>query len=96
MAVCPKACVTDSPKFCGLFKIAAQCHCTSSGLPGAMCSDVKLLYQRLLITFGSLEKTCAFQHDTSKEDCVDSWSCYLNGGRNAQGKLCNGTGKPCP
>jgi len=95
-AVCPRASTTDSPKFCQTFTAAAKCHCTAGGLPAAMCSNVRLLYQRLIITFGTLEKTCEFQHDTNKEDCIDSWKCYLNGGKNAAGKLCNGTGRSCP
>ncbi len=95
-ADCPRATATDLPAFCESFKVAAQCHCTSSGLPQVMCNNVRLLYQRLMVTFGSLEKTCAFQRDTTPEDCMDSWKCFLQGGRNAAGKLCNGTGRPCP
>lgn len=49
-----------------------------------------------MATFGSLEKICAFQRDTTKEDCIDSWRCYLNGGKNLEGKLCNSTGRSCP
>ena len=95
-AACPKASPTHSSKFCSTFNTAAKCHCTASGLPVSMCSNVRLLYQRLMVTFGTLEKTCEFQHDTSKEDCIDSWKCYLNGGKNAAGKLCNATGRSCP
>jgi hypothetical protein len=95
-AACPRATATDSPQFCASFKVAAQCHCTASGLPPMMCGNVRLLYQRLMHMFGSLERTCAFQHDTTKEDCIDSWQCYLNGGKNMQGKLCNSTGRSCP
>ncbi|MDX2346348.1 MAG: hypothetical protein QNK11_05720 [Legionella sp.] len=97
MASCPKATATDASDFCASFKVAAQCHCSASGaLPTAMCMNVKLLYQRLMATFGSIEKTCKFQRDTTTEDCIDSWHCYLKGGKNAQGKLCNATGRPCP
>jgi hypothetical protein len=96
MASCPRAAPTHSPQFCATFKVAAQCHCSASGLPPMMCSNVRLLYQRLMATFGSLEKTCAFQRDTTKEDCMDSWKCYLNGGTNVEGKLCNSTGRSCP
>lgn len=95
-ASCPRATATSSPKFCESFKVAARCHCTSSGLPAAMCSNVRLLYQRLIVTFGTLEKTCEFQHDTTTEDCIDSWKCFLNGGKNMAGELCNSTGRSCP
>ena len=92
---CPNATPTSSSEFCKSFKTAAQCHCASSGLPSGMCTDVVLLHQRLMSTFGTLERTCDFQHDTSKENCIDSWKCYLNGGKNIQGHLCNATGRSC-
>jgi hypothetical protein len=96
IAGCPKAAGTNTPQFCATFKTAAQCHCTASGLPQALCTNVRLLYQRLIITFGTIEKTCAFQRDTTKENCIESWKCYLNGGKNMAGQLCNGTGRSCP
>lgn len=96
MAACPKATPTDTAQFCPTFRVAAQCHCTASGLPQVLCNNVRLLYQRLIVTFGTLEKTCAFQHDTTPEDCIDSWRCYLYGGKNSAGKLCSGTGRSCP
>jgi hypothetical protein len=95
-ATCPRASGTETPKFCASFKVAAQCHCQASGLPSMMCSNVRLLYQRLMLTFGTIEKTCAFQRDTTTEDCIDAWHCYLNGGKNMRGKLCNSTGRSCP
>ncbi len=96
IAACPTAAPTDSSEFCASFKVAAQCHCSASGLPEVMCTNVRLLYQRLMVTFGTLEKTCAFQHDTTTENCIDSWKCYLNGGKNFAGHLCNSTGRSCP
>jgi len=92
---CPKATPTNAPNFCATFRVAAQCHCTNSGLPSRMCMNVKLLYQRLISVFGALEKACEFQHDTTKEDCMDSWNCYLHGGNNVDGNLCSGTGRAC-
>lgn len=92
---CPHAVPTHCAKFCETFRNAAKCHCTSSGLPQGMCSDVKLLYKRLITTFGTLERTCEFQRDTTKENCIDSWHCYLNGGVNTDGKPCNDNGNPC-
>lgn len=92
---CPRAQPSDSAGFCSSFKFAAQCHCKSSGLPAGMCSDMNLLYARMISVFGSLQRACEFQHDTSKADCMDSWSCYLHGGYNANQGLCNSTGAPC-
>lgn len=95
LIACPRAVPTHCPDFCNTFRAAAQCHCTTSGLPQGMCSDVKLLYQRMIATFGTLERTCAFQRDTTIENCIDSWQCYLNGGNNHDGKPCSNTGNPC-
>lgn len=91
---CPQATPTNAPNFCATFRVAAKCHC-SAGLPEAMCGKMNYLYQRLLIVFGSLEKACEYQHDTTKANCMDSWSCYLYGGNNVEGKLCSGTGRAC-
>jgi hypothetical protein len=91
---CSQATPTNAPNFCATFRVAAQCHC-SARLPAAMCGKMNDLYQRLLIMFGSLEKACEYQHDTTKESCMDSWNCYLYGGNNVDGKLCSGTGRAC-
>lgn len=91
---CPQATPTNAPNFCATFRVAAKCHCTA-GLPAAMCGKMNYLYQRLLIIFGSLENACAYQHDTTKENCIDSWNCYLHGGKTKDGHLCSGTGRAC-
>lgn len=92
---CPQATPTNAPNFCATFRVAAQCHCTSSGLPTRMCKSIQLLYHRMISIFGAVEKACEYQHDTTKENCIDSWNCYLNGGVNAEGNLCSGTGRTC-
>lgn len=92
---CPRATATNQPEFCGSFKTAAQCHCTSSGLPAGMCSNMKLLYSRMLSAFGSVQRACEFQHDVSAQECIDNWNCYRSGGHNVRGELCNGTGAAC-
>jgi len=91
---CPQATATNAPNFCATFRVAAKCHCTT-GLPAMMCVKIQTLYQRLLVVFGTLEKACEYQHDTTKEDCMDSWNCYLYGGNNVGGNLCSGTGRAC-
>ena len=95
MAACPSATSSNSPGFCSSFKLAAQCHCTSSGLPMGMCMDMKLLYSRMISTFGSVKRACEFQHDTSVQNCVDDWNCYRSGGKNSQNALCSSTGNVC-
>ncbi|HRD70376.1 MAG: hypothetical protein Q8M40_10820 [Legionella sp.] len=94
-AACTNALPTDNPGFCPTFKTAATCYCTSSGLPSGMCQDMKALYNRMLSTFGSLQKACEFQHYTSTQDCMDNWNCYLFGGADSRGRLCSSTRKAC-
>ena len=94
-ASCPRAQPSDSPGFCASFKAVAQCHCTSSGLPVGMCNDMKLLYARMISIFGSVQRACDFQRDTTSADCVDSWHCYLVGGVNYNSGLCSSTGASC-
>ena len=92
---CPFATATNDPEFCSSFKLAAQCRCTSSGLPARMCMDMNLLYDRMIIIFHSVQKACEFQHDTTTQNCIDSWNCFRNGGTNTQNELCSGTGATC-
>ncbi|WP_419418982.1 hypothetical protein ACNVED_10560 [Legionella sp. D16C41] len=95
LAACPGATLPSNPGFCPSFKTSAECHCTSSGLPRAICSNMQQLYQRMLALFGTLERACAYQHETSVQVCIDSWNCYRLGGKDSKGKLCSGTGRAC-
>ncbi len=95
LAACPGAALPSSPAFCSSFKVSAQCHCTSNGLPKSICSNMQQLYQRMLGIFGTLERACAYQRETSAQVCIDSWNCYRKGGKDSKGRLCSGTGKAC-
>ncbi len=92
---CPQALPADDIGFCKSFQAVAQCHCQSSGLPAKMCSNVSQVYQRMISTFGSIERACKYQKDTSYENCMQDWKCYLYGGNTNTHTLCNGTGKAC-
>lgn len=92
--ICPQAVSTSSPVFCSSFKAVAECHCSNS-LPKSMCTDMQQLYKRMIGMFGSIEKACQFQRDTSTQNCVDDWNCYRSGGKNSRGELCSGTGAAC-
>ena len=92
---CPPALATDDLNFCASFKSAAQCYCTASGLPVGMCTNMGLLYTRMIHTFGSVERACSYQHNTSYQECLDDWKCYRLGGQNSQNTLCSGTGNAC-
>ncbi len=92
---CPMATPTTSAEFCQSFKVAAQCHCSSSGLPARMCQDMNIIYERMLAVFRDVKKACEFQHDTSVQNCIDSWHCYRDGGLNSNNELCSGTGSSC-
>ena len=91
---CPSALPTDDAAFCSSFTAAAICYCTAA-LPAAMCQDMNVLYQRMLITFGSLERACEYQKYTDKQNCIDNWNCYLHGGIDSKGHLCSGTQAAC-
>ncbi len=93
--VCPQIDQYDSPQFCQEFENIARCHCTNSGLPARMCQKVDLIYSRMISTFGTIEKACRFQKDTSVQNCIAAWQCYLKGGQLEDGRLCNGTGYAC-
>lgn len=95
ISACPVATDTNTPQFCSTFKTAAICHCTSSGLPQGMCTDIKKIYDRMISMFGSLQRACEYQKDTTTQICIDDWNCYLHGGKDSKGRLCSGTGKPC-
>jgi len=92
---CPQAASTDSPGFCPSFKSVAQCHCTSSGLPASLCQDMNSIYKRMIAIFGSEQRACEYQKDTSTQNCLDDWACYRNGGKDSQGRACSSTGLSC-
>lgn len=94
-AGCPQATPTNTPEFCHSFEIAAQCHCASSGLPSEMCTSMSTVYDRMIAVFRSVDKACRFQHDTSYQNCIDSWHCYRDGGVNSRNEPCSGTGANC-
>ena len=94
-ASCPQALPTNDAGFCPSFKSVAGCHCTSKGMPKGMCLDMNALYNRMISMFGTLERACQFQHDTSTQNCIDDWNCYRSGGKDSQGNICSGTGKSC-
>ena len=94
-ATCPRATASSSLDFCSSFAVAAECHCQASGLRRDMCLNHDVLYKRMIITFGSLQRACEFQHDTTAQECIDDWNCFRNGGVTSDNQLCSGTGKAC-
>lgn len=95
LLACPKALPTNNESFCSSFKAVATCYCTSSGLPSNLCQDIKVLHQRVIAIFGSLQKACEHQHYTPTQDCIDNWNCYLYGGIDSRGRLCSATQRAC-
>ena len=92
---CPFATPASDTDFCNSFHVAAECRCTSSGLPRGMCTNMNLLYKRMISMFSSVERACQFQHDTSFDVCMEDWKCYRQGGLDSYGELCSGTGLAC-
>jgi hypothetical protein len=95
VTACPQAADTDNPGFCPSFQSVAQCHCAESGLPKSMCQDMNSIYKRMIVIFGSVQRACEYQKDTSTQNCIDDWSCYRTGGVNSRGALCSSTGRSC-
>ena len=92
---CPLALNPTDANFCASFQSVAQCHCVAHGLPARLCNDMNVIYQRMLIVYGSLEQACLHQSDTSAQNCIDSWNCYRHGGNLSDNQLCRGTGTAC-
>ena len=92
---CPQAVSASDKEFCSSFQKVAQCHCQASGLPAKMCQNVSMVYKRMINTFGSLERACQYQKDTSYETCIEDWRCYQQGGLTNDGQLCSGSGLAC-
>ena len=92
---CPQAVAADDENFCSSFQSVAQCHCQASGLPASMCNNVSLVYRRMIITFGNIERACMFQKETSTATCLEYWRCFQEGGMTDSGLLCNGNGSAC-
>lgn len=65
--------------FCSSFKSVATCYCTTAGLPKPLCTDMKMLYTRIVSIYGSLEKGCANQRNTTPQNCIANWNCYRLG-----------------
>jgi hypothetical protein len=92
---CPQALPASDIGFCASFQQVAQCHCQASGLPARMCNNVSMVYKRMISTFGSIERACQFQKDTTYGICIQDWRCYQEGGLTDEGQLCNATGLAC-
>ena len=85
---CTNALPTDDDNFCASFRAAGVCYCTASGVPAGLCQDMNALHSRMVIVFGSLQRACEHQSYTTPQDCVDNWNCYLHGGVDSQGRVC--------
>lgn len=97
MLACPKASATDSSNFCSTFNEAATCYCSQS-LPPSLCQNMKALYKRMTDLFGDLDRACEYAartQNTTKQECMDGWNCYIKGGTDSTGKSCSGTGRAC-
>lgn len=92
---CPQAAPTTDGGFCASFKSVASCQCVEKGVPSSVCQNIDLLYKVMIARYHSVENACANQHDTSTQNCIDDWKCYMSGGTNSQGGLCSSTGSKC-
>lgn len=95
IAACPQALPTSDANFCPTFKQSAICFCTSKGVPASMCQDVNKIYSRMISMYGSQQRACQRQKETSYQVCMDDWNCFRQGGTDSTGKLCSATGSAC-
>lgn len=91
---CTPAQPTSDVNFCETFKTAAGCYCSQS-LPGCSRLSMQKIYSLMTTRYGSLEGACKNQSNTSVQDCIDGWNCYLHGGKKANGEACSSTELPC-
>jgi hypothetical protein len=68
----------SSPSFCDAFRTAAPCFCVAHGQSPNFCQNMQAVYNAMM-ALGGLSRACSLQHDTSQQDCIDSWNCYING-----------------
>ena len=101
-ADCAKAPDPSDPNFCSAFKPIAVCHCMADGhLPEKLCPNGKVIHQRMIAAFGTQDAACLWQERNGSEkkatyqECMDDWNCYMKGGVDSNGGLCNATGNPC-
>ncbi|MCX7122054.1 MAG: hypothetical protein NTZ67_09860 [Gammaproteobacteria bacterium] len=90
----------DTSGFCGLFTPAVICQCDAmaGSLAPIECDTVSHIYSSMLSMYG-LQGGCTMAYEqgwaTSVKACIEQWNCYNNGGKDADGNLCSGTGKAC-
>lgn len=92
---CTNALPTNHVDFCPSFKTAATCYCAASGIPAGLCQDMKMIFDRMISVFGSLQRACEFQKYTTPQDCINNWNCYRLGGVDSQGRWCSATKRSC-
>lgn len=92
---CAKAVAPSNPGFCPSFKSVAACQCVTRGMPATLCNDMGKLHAKMISMFGTIQAACNYQKDTTPQECMDDWSCYLNGGKDSKGAACSATGRKC-
>ncbi len=89
-----------SPKFCPSFKKAAftACHRHLRFVPflwPIFCHSVMGMYREMVHHDGSFQRACNVEDKLHAKACLNTWTCYLAGGHDFDGHLCNGNGMSC-
>lgn len=93
---CPPAVATKNPNFCGSFITAATCRCNKAGgIPKEICGDIKKIYKYMISYYGSQQRACAIQKETTPRICEDDWNCFWKGGEDSNHNPCSGNKKAC-
>lgn len=91
----------NSPNFCASFKKATikGCHYHLRFVPFLwpfFCHSVKSIHKEMLHHFhNSLTTACVSVDKQFAHLCMNQWQCYMRGGHDAAGHLCNGNGESC-
>lgn len=102
-SACGYAVSTNDPGFCTSFRTIAECNCRELSPVKKICSgsdSMQKIYDMMLATHSfSVQKACEYAHfrdpKVSVQECMDDWSCYRNGGKDSEGRLCSSTGNSC-
>lgn len=94
---CPITPAVTSNKFCSGFKKVVTCECDKMAPFNIhyFCRSMSVIKNNMDRYYGGVAKSCKQQKKAPYQDCMDHWNCYLHGGRDSKGHLCNSSGKSC-
>lgn len=98
VTACPDSPSHLASNFCPGFYTAVMCNCDEH-FPAGYCEGslhVQGIYNKMIAMYGSLATACQKNDPAAPQECIDQWNCYLNGGKDAAGRNCQGQAAPPP